>query len=108
MHIRFIFAFAAVIGFPMIPSGYSQQSPDAPATNQIKALTDKAATPLLTGTNALRGLVVGVVRRGQKEVWGYGKVGRDGRTPDGETLFGVLSVSKPLTALLLARLSVEG
>lgn len=107
MYIKHIFAFAVIIVCP-VASGYAQQKPKVPPNNQTKAVIDKTVTPLLAGTNALQGLVVGVVQSGKKEVWGYGKLGTDGRTPDGDTLFRVLSVSKPLTALLLAQLSVEG
>src|SRR5262245_53201976 len=88
--------------------GYAQENTDAGQANRFKDLVDQSVTPLLTGKNALSGLVVGVVDGDHKEVWGYGKVGADARTPDGETLFGILSVTKPLTALLLAQLSVEG
>jgi CubicO group peptidase (beta-lactamase class C family) len=104
-------SFLAIILSLLIPPAYCQtneQKPDAPATNQFKALTDGYLAPLLTGPMALQGLVVGVVHDGRSEVWGYGKAGQSGETPDGETLFQIASVTKPLTALLLAQLVAEG
>lgn len=108
MLIKHASILALVIGFSLNSTGYSQSKTDKRIFNDLKALADKSAAPLLQGTNALRGLVVGVVRGEASHVWGYGKAGKDGSTPDGETLFGVFSVTKPLTALLLAELSVEG
>ena len=79
------------------------------ATNQFKEVTDKSMAPLFAEPSAVNGLVVGVVRGNQTEVYGYGKVGKKpGGIPDGETLFGIASITKSLTALLLAQLSVEG
>jgi D-alanyl-D-alanine-carboxypeptidase/D-alanyl-D-alanine-endopeptidase len=95
----------------LIPSAYcqtNQQQPGAPATNQLKALSDGYMTSLLNGPMALRNLVVGVVHDGRSEVWGYGKAGPSGGTPDGESLFQIASVTKPLTSLLLAQLVAEG
>ena len=77
-------------------------------SNQLKALSDGYLAPLLTGPMGLRGLVVGFVHEGRSEIWGYGKAGRSGGIPDGESLFQIASVTKPLTALLLAQLVVEG
>jgi CubicO group peptidase (beta-lactamase class C family) len=95
----------------LIPPAFCQtdaQKAGASATNQVKALVDGYMNPLLSGPLALRDLVVGVVHGGQKEVWGYGKVGRNGAIPDGESLFQIASATKPLTALLLAQLVAEG
>jgi len=95
----------------LIPSAYcqtDQQKPDAQATDQFKALADGYMAPLLTGPLALRGLVVGVAHDGRSEIWGYGKAGQNGATPNGESLFKIASVTKPLTALLLAQLVAEG
>jgi D-alanyl-D-alanine-carboxypeptidase/D-alanyl-D-alanine-endopeptidase len=94
----------------LIPPAYcqtNQKTPDAPATNQFKALVDGCLAPLLTGPSPLRDLVVGVVHDGRSEAWGYGKAGQSGGIPDGETLFQIASVTKPFTALLLAQLVVE-
>ena len=95
----------------LLPSGYGQASPqksEATPPDQFKILIDQYVAPLLTGPRALHGLVVGVIHGDRQEVWGYGKVGPDAHTPDGETLFKIASVTKPLTALLLAQLTVEG
>ncbi len=102
--------FAVLMISLWAPSAYSQsnQTPAAQPHEQFKTLIDPYIGPLLNGPKALSGLVVGVIHGDRKEVWGYGKVGPDGHTPDGETLFKIASVTKPLTALLLAQLTVEG
>lgn len=65
--------------------------------------------PLLGGNKPVLGLVVGVVSGEKKEVYGYGETGlHPGDTPDGDTLFEIASVTKPLTALLLAQLVARG
>ena len=102
--------FAALLISLLAPPAYSQsnQKSEAPPQEQFKPLIDSYISPLLNGPKALSGLVVGVIHGDRKEVWGYGKVGPDGHTPDGETLFKIASVTKPLTALLLAQLTVDG
>jgi CubicO group peptidase (beta-lactamase class C family) len=111
MQIKVLFLALTSYVCMAVSSSYCQpvgQRPADLAADQLKALTDKAVAPLLAGKGALRGLVVGVVHGDRKEVWGYGKVGKKGEVPDGKTLFPIFSVTKPLTALLLAQSSVEG
>ena len=87
-----------------------QESVDdsAPASN-FRGIVDELVAPLRDGTEPVPGLVVGVARGELKEVHGYGETGlRPGDTPDGETIFEIASVTKPLTALLLAQLVARG
>ncbi|MBC8217335.1 MAG: beta-lactamase family protein [Planctomycetes bacterium] len=87
-----------------------QESVDdsAPASN-FRGIVDELVAPLCSGAMPVPGLVVGVVRGELKEVYGYGETGlRPDDTPDGDTIFEIASVTKPLTALLLARFVARG
>jgi CubicO group peptidase (beta-lactamase class C family) len=64
--------------------------------------------PLVQGKKGV-GVVVGVLDRGERRVFGYGGVAvRGGLPPDGDTLFEIGSITKPFTAVLLADLAREG
>ncbi|MFQ5709289.1 MAG: serine hydrolase domain-containing protein [bacterium] len=77
--------------------------------SSIKGVVDKLVAPLFSGPKRVNGLVVGVIRGDTKEVFGYGDIGQSrGNTPNGETEFKIASVTKPLTALLLAKFVVQG
>jgi serine-type D-Ala-D-Ala carboxypeptidase/endopeptidase len=75
--------------------------------SELTLLIDQHVTTLVAGPTRLRGLVVGVVCGNDRQVSGYGKMGRSPESPDGETLFKIASATKPLSALLLAQLVVE-
>jgi CubicO group peptidase (beta-lactamase class C family) len=70
----------------------------------LRAKIDAAAA----GTKHV-GLVVGVLRDGRPDVFGYGRMSKaDPRVPDGDTLFEIGSITKAFTACLLAELAAEG
>jgi D-alanyl-D-alanine-carboxypeptidase/D-alanyl-D-alanine-endopeptidase len=55
------------------------------------------------------GTVVGVVREGRSEVFGFGRVSADvDRAPDGRTIFEIGSMTKAFTSLALADMAREG
>lgn len=74
-----------------------------PAT--VEGLVNGSVKPLLEGKPPLNSLVVGVIRGEEQMVFSYGDLPPN--TPPGDVLYKVLSVTKPMTALLLAKLVAE-
>lgn len=74
-----------------------------------KAAVDEVVAPFLTD-EWVAGMVVGIVTPDDAKVYGYGRVGGpgDGRTPDGDTIFEIGSVSKVFNTMLLARAVEQG
>ena len=69
---------------------------------QLRSRIADVARPLVDDGVAL-GLVVGVLQEGQTTVRGFGRVSFDGdRSPDGDTVYEIGSISKTFTGLLLA------
>ena len=74
---------------------------------QARAWIDKLAAAYLEDEQNV-GLVVGVIRGGQPEVYGYGHISRERRDrPDGQTVFEIASVGKTFTATLLADMHLQ-
>jgi len=91
--------FAAVSW--LAPSGLAGQQ------TALKPKVDALAQPLVD-RGVLVGLVIGIVDGGESDVFGYGKVSRDlDRTPDGQTVFEIGSVTKVFTGLLLAEMAEQ-
>jgi D-alanyl-D-alanine-carboxypeptidase/D-alanyl-D-alanine-endopeptidase len=79
-------------------------SPD----DDLKSRIDQIIQPLIDSQERV-GVVVGVVDRRGTHTFGYGETALgNGKTPDGETLFEIGSVTKTFTALLLADLVKKG
>ena len=75
---------------------------------EISQAIDTLLEPLLRARKHL-GVTVGVIAAGQRVVKGYGTLGaKNLNPPDGRTLFEIGSVTKVLTALLLAALVEDG
>ncbi|MFP3340580.1 serine hydrolase, partial [Micrococcus sp. SIMBA_131] len=55
------------------------------------------------------GLIIGAVRDGETAVFGFGETAKgNGKTPDGDTLMRVGSISKVFTGAVLASLVADG
>lgn len=112
MYIRKTFFSTTVISFLTVSLVYCQaaQKGGTDSTRiSLQKVIDQHVTPLLNGETPVHGLVVGIIHGDQKEVFGYGETGLHvGDTPDGETMFRIGSVTKSLTALLLAQLVAQG
>ena len=60
-----------------------------------------------TASGAIASIVIGIVEQGREPaVYGFGQVG--GRTPDGDTVYEIGSITKTFTALLLAQEAASG
>ena len=82
---------------------------DPPPPPSCRGIVDDLVRPLHEEEPPLIGFVVGVLHQDRQEVFGYGETGLGpGDRPDGDTVFEIASVTKPLTALLLARRVTEG
>lgn len=76
--------------------------------DELKAQVDALVQPLLD-EKELVGCVVGIVKDGEAQVFGYGETKKgDGKRPDGATVYEIGSVSKAFTGVLLADLVNAG
>lgn len=80
----------------------------ARAAEEIDALVDRLAKPYVEA-GIVVGMTIGAIRGNDQAVRGFGRFSEDdSRTPDGETIYEIGSVSKVFTGLLLADAVVEG
>jgi CubicO group peptidase (beta-lactamase class C family) len=76
---------------------------------ELKPIADKAASILLTGKDSLKGIVIGIIKGEQKAVFSYGQLVKNNKDiKAGEMLFEIASITKNLTALLLAQSVSDG
>jgi len=74
----------------------------------LRQRTDQLVQPYLDN-GVFVGMSIGVLDRGQKQTFGYGRLSQDDpRVPDGDTIYEFGSASKVLTGLLLADAVVQG
>lgn len=78
------------------------------AQTNFKGTAEKAAAPLMSGKLPLKGVVIGIIKGNQKEVYSFGELITNRDANPGEILFETASITKNLTALLLARAVSEG
>ncbi len=87
------------------------QEPTEDLPDTLQQLVDTAVASYVRSPNNA-GLVVGVIRDGERRVFGYGKPANeadgDPVPPDGETLFEIGSISKAFTGTLLAETAQRG
>ncbi|MCK9223750.1 MAG: beta-lactamase family protein [Candidatus Muirbacterium halophilum] len=75
----------------------------------FKFLSDKCYHSLNDDKGNLKGLIIGIVNDNDVNIYGYGKINdEDINIPDGNSEFGIASLTKTFTGLLLAKLSVKG
>ncbi|HOV60721.1 MAG TPA: serine hydrolase domain-containing protein [Candidatus Hydrogenedentes bacterium] len=78
------------------------------APPEIQRPVDKAIQPLICRHRSI-GIVVGVIKDNEYYTISYGKTRYPfGKTPNGDTIFEIGSISKTFTGILLARLVEEG
>lgn len=83
--------------------------PEGPlGDDEAKRCIDRLAHEYLKAKHNV-GLVLGIVKAGRSQVFGYGSVSRrEARVPDEDTVFEIASVGKTFTATLLAEMSLGG
>lgn len=105
-------AVAALIGVVLTLLNGCDRGPhylDPPAMpTEVRAAVDEAVLPLVNTWRSV-GLVVGVLHENQRYVLGYGLTRfPGGKSPQGDTLFEIGSVTKTCTGLLLAIMAEAG
>lgn len=92
---------------PAAASQPEQQNPES-ASEDLGAIAERHAAPLVD-SGIVPGLVVGVLREGERSYFGFGRLSNDKpATPDGRTLFEIGSITKTFTATLLADAVARG
>ncbi len=77
-------------------------SASAEASNaQLRAKLDEVIEPIIKD-GWVKGLVIGVVEKGKRSLFGYGRTSDTGEPPTADTVFEIGSVTKIFTALLLS------
>ena len=77
-------------------------TPSLPQTGQVLGEVARSMAAARVDAGAYPSLVIAVVRGGRQEVLGLGSISDDGkRTPDGDTVYEIGSVTKTFTALPL-------
>jgi serine-type D-Ala-D-Ala carboxypeptidase/endopeptidase len=78
------------------------------AAQNLKEQINAMAEPYLA-KRGYAALAIGIYQRGNKFVQGFGKFsGTNGNPPDAQTLFGIGSITKVFTAIVLARMVEDG
>lgn len=104
MNPKLAFSVCGIYGLLALSTVFGQATKLDRAT--VQGLVDGMAKPLLEGKPPLKSLVVGVLCGQEQMIFDYGQLPAD--TSPGDVLFQIQSVTKPLTALLLAKLVAEG
>jgi beta-lactamase class C len=100
--------FLCRVTVPMLLASFPLLSWASPDTAAIRAIVDKTIAPLMAEYK-VPGMAVGVIIGERREVFNYGVASREANTPvDDATLFEVGSVSKTVTATLVAYAQTQG
>lgn len=104
---KFITLFLSGISIVASGSGQAPASSN-PMLTQLDKEIDKEVRQFIRSDKPV-GLVVGVLKNGKTIFYGYGETQKGkGQLPDGQTIFGIASLTKTFTATLLALAVNEG
>jgi len=93
---------------PILALAFTRSAMPQDRADDLRAQLEVLVKPHLKKSN-LAGIVVGIIDKGDRYVFSYGKTsGKSEKPPDGDTIFEIGSITKVFTTLLLMDMAREG